>query len=229
MVTISNYKMDYSKYNIVICPKIEKDIFISYIMEQYPSYNFISYKLDTITKNLNVIDDKRKLKYKNTVIFSNVNYINKGFSNKSIAKFKTPIFCFVNNYSLNHIQDSIISAKINGGSIITSPHYVIVTDQSKLGFLKFSKTQLKTLTDNYNRWIVTTGSTNKYILVYSNLSNIFKKNIKNKDVFKNFKNIMSENNFFLDMKDKITEEELVEYFIENPIVYKQVEEIPIFF
>lgn len=229
MVTTSKSKFDYSKYNIVICPQIEKDIFISYIMEQYPSYNFISYKLNTITKNLNVIEDKRKLKYKNTVIFSNVNYINKGFSNKSIAKFKTPVFCFVNNYSLNHIQDSIVSVKMFGGNIIVSPHYVMVQNESQLGFLKYSKNYLKKLTNDFTRWIVNNGSSNQYIIVNSNLSNIFKKKLKNKDVFKNFKNIMSENNFFLDMKDKITEEELVEYFIENPIIYKQVEEIPIFF
>lgn len=225
MSAINNNNPNYSGFNLVICNNIDKTNFISYIINEYKGYNFITYNLNHINKSKKLIqiNNKKQLKYKKSVIFSNINSITHGFSLKAIGKFKTPIFCFVSNFHIDHIMDSVNKIKNKFGQIIISPFFLEKSNDNKLTFIKYNRNQLETLTDKYRRWIVKTIHTDIFIDITSS-NEIFKNNnynINDKYTF--------DNQIFINKPITIKEEELVEYFIENPIIYDMEEEISVFF
>jgi hypothetical protein len=224
MSHLIEYKGFFEKLNIVVCHHSETKDFIKYVNMKYEGKTPIIYKLHTNIKNNDFvfIDNKKNLKYKNTIIFTHITNL-KSFPFQTIGKFKTPIFLFVNNTSVNHAKDSINMIKNKLGNIFVSPQLLdkAQTEDNFCDSIGFEKNTINELI-NKNHWGFYHTKLNKNYFIDIKTVNYtihIKDNKFNK--YKVYK-------IGLDFKE-ITEDEITEYIIENPITYENQHETSVFF
>lgn len=199
MSNLLYFQNDFSKINLVLCDYTEKNKFIKYIsnLPNYKNYLSILYKLE---QNIN---DKQKIKYKNTLIFTNFQD-KKLLSFQTIGKFKTPTFLL--NVPLKDLNSTIFKIIEKNGNIIISPN--LQKKMTDLNFYFFKKNDINNII-NKNYWIIYHNNTSyKFNLNYFTNYQLKKCKVKNFNM---------------------SEDDITEFFIENPIFYENQYETPVFF
>lgn len=199
MSNLLYFQNDFSKINLVLCDYTEKNKFIKYIsnLPNYKNYLSILYKLE---QNIN---DKQKIKYKNTLIFTNFQD-KKLLSFQTIGKFKTPTFLL--NVPLKDLNSTIFKIIEKKGNIIVSPN--LQKKMTDLDFYFLKKNDINNII-NKNYWIIYHNNTSyKFNLNYFTNYQLKKCKVKNFNM---------------------SEDDITEFFIENPIFYENQYETPVFF
>lgn len=220
MFKLVDFNEKFSNINLVLCSVNEIDSFINFTtnLDKYKELYHISYKNTSIGNynNLMKINNKKKLKYKNTNIFTHFNNFHEIFSLKKIEKFQTQIFLFINSLNKEQINNCIytVSNSYSNYSIIVSPN--IQSLQNEFSYIKLSKNQVMKFTGLY-KWIMYYN--NQYTtLLFLKTNKIKQKNI---NINSNINN-KNKNNYF-------NNDELIEFIIENPIFYDQYDNTQLFF